>query len=815
MRAARIAVVEDERVVAYHLSQQLKRMGYSIAFIASSGKQVLERMQDQQPDVILMDISIDGDMDGIETASRLPSDPSIPIIYLTAYSEEETLSRARQTKPYGYLLKPFSERELHATIQMAIERKDVELSLRDSREHLSLALDAADMTPWEFSPQDKRFRFSGSERVNFSCIPADNENELDFGSVLKAIQKEDRASLANSLYNKDDTKTGINLDFRRHTQDGRVQWLRAQGRRRNSEAKGERIVGVLRDVTAVKADEERRRQAATIFEATRDGLLILDEAFRVVTANPGYQEMTGFREEELVGMRPQVLDIMAVDQQTQTQIADALRETGQWRGDLHTRGKDGSVIYLFANIIALHGEAGRPVHYVVACSDLTAIRKAEKDLQYLAHFDRLTGLPNRALATDRLEHAISRGRRERNKLALLFIDLDDFKRINDTLGHRAGDEVLKVAANRMRNQVRNMDTVARFAGDEFMVVLERIDEVENAASVARKLIAALSQPMLIEGRSISVGASIGIGIYPSDGEDQDALIQAADTAMYAAKNAGRNGFAFYSAQMTEQVRSIMMREQELREALRRNELRLFFQPQIRLNDMAVEGMEALIRWQHPQRGLLTADEVIPFAERSELIVDIGEWVLMEACRQIVAWQALGLPRFRVAVNASPAQMRDGRLLRSIDAAIKTYGVTPGILEIEITENVSQSDPDSIATLEALQKMGVSVSIDDFGIGYSCLSSLKSLPIQRLKIDRAFISGLPNDRNDVMLTETIIAIAHRLNLNVVAEGIETAEQSAFLRAHHCEAVQGFYYAKPMSAEAVPDFLAEWQGGVASS
>lgn len=813
MRAARIAVVEDERVVAYHLSQQLKRMGYSIAFIASSGKQVLERMQEHAPDVILMDISIDGDMDGIETASLLPADPLIPIIYLTAYSEEETLSRARQTKPYGYLLKPFSERELHATIQMAIERKDVELSLRDSREHLSLALDAADMSPWEFSLQDKRFRISGSDRVKASCLPADNENEVDFGSVLKSIQKEDRGQLANSLYGKDDANTAINLDFRRHIGDGQVQWLRAQGRRRNSEAKGERIVGVLRDVTATKADEERRRQAATIFEATRDGLLILDDEFRVVTANPGYREMTGFSEAELIGMRPQVLDIMAVDMQTQTQIAEALRDTGQWRGDLHTRGKDGSVIYLFANIIALRGDEGLPVKYVAACSDLTAIRNAEKDLQYLAHYDSLTGLPNRALATDRLEHAISRSRRERHRLALLFIDLDDFKRINDTLGHRAGDEVLKVVADRMRNQVRNMDTVARFAGDEFMVVLERIDEIENAAAVARKLIAALSRPMLIEGRSISIGASIGIGIYPSDGQDQDALIQAADTAMYAAKNTGRNGFAFYSAEMTEQVRSTMMREQELRGALRYNELCLHFQPQIRLSDMAVEGMEALIRWNHPQRGLLTAAEVIPFAERSELIVDIGEWVLMETCRQIVAWQALGLPSFRVAVNASPAQMRDGRLLRSIDAAIKTYNIAPGILEIEITENVSQSDPDSIATLEALQKIGVGISIDDFGIGYSSLSSLKSLPIQRLKIDRAFISGLPNDRNDVMLTETIIAIAHRLNLNVVAEGIETAEQSAFLRAHHCETVQGFYYARPMPADAVPVFLAEWQGGVA--
>ncbi len=814
MRAARVAVVEDERVVAYHLSQQLKRMGYTIAFMASSGKQVLERMAEQQPDVILMDISIDGDMDGIETVSRFAPDSMIPVIYLTAYSEEETLSRARQTKPFGYLLKPFSERELHATIQMAMERKDVEISLRESREHLNLALDAAGMSPWEFSLQERRLRISGADRIELSALAENDDGDLDIQAVMHMVPREDRRMLHTNFLGDTAADKVAGLDFRRRTQDGKVQWLRAQGRRRRSEGMGDKIVGVIRDVTATKAEEERRRQAATIFEATREGLLILDKDFRVVTANPGYQEMTGYSEEDLLGKRPAVLDSLAVDEDTQVRIVDSLLETGQWRGDLHTRGKDGGVIYLFANIIALKSEAGQAAHYVVACSDLTAIRKAEKDLQYLAHFDRLTGLPNRALATDRLEHAITRCRRERHKLALLFIDLDDFKRINDTLGHRAGDEVLKLAAERMRKQIRNMDTVARFAGDEFMVILERIDEVENAAAVARKLIGALAKPMLIEGRNISIGASIGIGIYPSDGQDQDTLIQAADTAMYAAKNAGRNGFTFYSAQMTEQVRNVMLREQELREALRSNQLRLHFQPQIRLSDTAIEGVEALIRWQHPEKGLLAAGDVIPIAERSELIVDIGEWVLMEACRQIAEWQAMGLPRFRVAVNASAVQMRDGRLLRAIDAAIKTHGIAPGILEIEITESVSQDDPDSIATLIALQRMGVSVSIDDFGVGYSCLSSLKKLPIQRLKIDRAFIKGLPEDRNDVMIAETIIAIAHRLNLDVVAEGIETAEQADFLRRNNCEVAQGFHYSRPLPADAVVAFVRNWPGGVAS-
>lgn len=810
MQAARIAVVEDERVVAYHLGQQLKRLGYSIAFIASSSKQVAENLQQNPPDLILMDIRIEGDKDGIEVASQLAPDLNIPVIYLTAYSEEETLDRARNTKPYGYLLKPFSERELHATIQMAIERKGVERSLRESREQLNLALDAADMAPWELNLENRKLRLSAGKRISVACRPAESEWEMELDNVMHSLPEGDADQIEQALEQLAREGAAINLDFRIKDKDSSMRWLRAQGRKRANATAGPVAVGVVRDVSALKTEEEKLRQAATIFDATREGLLILDQDFRVVTANPGYQRMTGFSAADLLGSRPAVFDTMTMNGDRETPIADILRATGNWCGDLHTNSKDGGVVYLFANIIAVGGEQDEPVHYVVACSDLTAIRQAERELHNLAHYDRLTGLPNRLLGTDRLEHAINRSRRERQKLALLFVDLDNFKPINDTLGHRAGDEVLKIVAETMRNQIRNMDTVARFAGDEFVVILEGIGEANNAAGVARKLIDALSKPIQLAGRQITVGASIGISIYPSDGQDQETLIQAADTAMYAAKNAGGGGYAFYNPEMTEQVRSALMREQELRLAVNQGQLRLHFQPQISIYDRSIVGMEALVRWQHPEKGLLGAEEVIPVAEKSDLIVRIGEWVLHEACRQAAAWRDAGLLPFRIAVNASATQIRNGRLHRSVSSALAQSGIDASLLEIEITESVSQDDPDSIATLNALKEIGVSIAIDDFGIGYSCLASLKSLPIHRLKIDRAFVSGLPLDRNDAMITETIIAIAQGLNLEVIAEGIETAEQENFLQQAGCLLMQGYRFAKPMPAEAVADFVANWPG-----
>jgi diguanylate cyclase (GGDEF)-like protein/PAS domain S-box-containing protein len=802
--STKIMVVEDERIVALHLRRQLIKLGYDVVYVASSGEQVLRQVNDLRPDVILMDIHIEGDMDGIETVARLPPDDHIPVIYLTAYSEEAVLVRARATKPFGFLLKPFSERELHATIQMALERRKVEVALRDSEEHLSLALESAGMGAWEVDVGTRQIVRGGRQGQVLGCWDAGLSGSWD--SFLDHVLDDDRA-LLNSVYEQLlQENAACQVEFRGVCPDGTIRWLKAQGKSIPAQAaRPQRIIGVMQDITDHKDAEDRRRQALTVFEETRDGLLILDSDLRIVAVNPGYCDMTGESEATLLGQLPRFL---APGVQLPTFLAEfteALTGGGRWRGEIFGQRAYGDAFPLLMNIAAVRNHGDRISHYVAALTDLSAIRKAEEELKHLAHYDPLTDLPNRLLASDRLDHAVERCRRNRQSVGLMFVDLDFFKRINDTLGHGVGDQVLQVTAQRMRAAIRVEDTVARLGGDEFMVIMERISQPDDVAVIAQKIIAAVAAPMLIDGRELCTSASVGISLYPEDAQTCDGLLQAADTAMYAAKDMGRNSYAFYTSEMTSRVIHVVAMDRDLHRGLAQQELRLYYQPQFSLVTGAVIGVEALIRWQHWARGLLGAGEVIPVAERSGFIVDIGEWVMFNACRQAQEWRSQGLPPMRVAVNVSAQQMRNGRLLQAVGGALAETGLPPEDLEIEITESMLQNEEDCVQTLCELKRMGITLAIDDFGTGYSCLSSLKNLPIHRLKIDQAFTRGIPDDANDTAIAETIIAMAHRLNLSVMAEGVETEAQKDFLKRHGCEGMQGYLYARPMPASIVADFL----------
>jgi diguanylate cyclase (GGDEF)-like protein/PAS domain S-box-containing protein len=541
-----------------------------------------------------------------------------------------------------------------------------------------------------------------------------------------------------------------------------------------------------------------------VLEATTDGIVILDDQFRIITANYGYCAMTGFAEQELLGSRPHLLFSGALAEDVAGAFSRDLDMRGQWRGEIQGRRKNGDSFPVLTNVVAVSGAGDLP-HYVAVFTDMTAVRKAEAELQRLAHYDPVTDLPNRLLAVDRLEQALERAARRNRRVALLFVDLDHFKRINDTLGHDAGDELLCTIARRMREGVRAEDTVARFGGDEFLVVLEGIGRSEDVGRVADKILAAISEPTLLMGREVSVSGSVGISFYPDDGTSREDLIRAADTAMYAAKETGRQSYAFHTAEMTSTARHYMALDQDLRRAVQRRELTLRYQPQISMQTGQIIGIEALLRWQHGGKGLLGADEVIPMAEKNGLILEMGQWALGEAMRQAKEWVDSGLPPVRVAVNMSAIQVQRGRLLHAVIQALHEAAVLPDQLEIEITESTLQSEPDCLSALQALRRLGVTLAIDDFGTGYSCLSSLKTLPINRLKIDRAFVRDVPRDPNDAAIVEAIIAMAHKLDLGVVAEGVETAAQEKFLRDRGCDAAQGYLYAHPMAPEPMADLL----------
>lgn len=805
MAAIKIIIVEDERIVALNLQQRLLKLGYEVPAIASSADQALFFVSRESPDLVLMDIHIDGDVDGIDTAQQLIDLYKVPIIYLTAYSEESTLARARATKPYGYLLKPFSERDLHATLQMALERRSAEMALAKSEERLRLALDTAEMGAWELNLDTGRMVYSGDADRIFGFNGMAFSDSLE--ALLTTVHEDDRELVKAALQHTVSDGIAAQIEFRSRRVDGSVRWLCLQRKlfAGLAGAEGRHVIGVVQDITERRALDERLREAAAVFEATQDGVLILDSERHVVAANDSFSNITGHPAEELLGAKPYLLESGVQRQKNFHELEAAIDSGTRWRGEIRSRRKDGAELPLMLTVAPTRDDAGAISRYVVTATDLSEIRRAEERLQYLAHHDPLTDLPNRLLLTERLSHALKRGKRRSERIALLFIDLDRFKWVNDTLGHGAGDALLGEIAQRMKSCIREDDTVGRFGGDEFLVILDPVERAKDVAQVADKIIESIGAPMLLAGQEVSVSGSIGISLFPDDGTTPDYLIRAADTAMYAAKEGGRDRYEFYTPSMTAKAHQQMANGRDLRRGFAADELLLHYQPQISLQDRAVIGVEALVRWQHAQQGLLGARDIIAVAKENGLLIDIGEWVLRSACEQAMRWREMGLAVPRIAVNVSALQMHSPRFVEALERILDETGIPPHQLEIEITEASLQSGDGCQTSLAALRRLGVGVALDDFGSGYSCLSALRDSPLQRIKLDRSCVSALPDNRGDIAIAEAVIAMAHRLDLQVVAEGIETAEQERALRERGCDEAQGFLYGRPMSAAAISNLL----------
>jgi diguanylate cyclase (GGDEF)-like protein/PAS domain S-box-containing protein len=461
--------------------------------------------------------------------------------------------------------------------------------------------------------------------------------------------------------------------------------------------------------------------------------------------------------------------------------------------------------------VTAHDESGRALKLAGAVHDITQRKDAEEQIRRLAYYDALTGLPNRLLFSDQLLKAIANAERHGQKVAIMFIDLDHFKRVNDTLGHGAGDELLRLVSARLSSSIRTEDalgrpagadvanSIARLGGDEFIVMLSDVQGVTEAAAIARRLVAALNDPLTIMGTELYIGGSVGVAMYPNDGTDIDTLLMNADTAMYRAKEAGRGGFQFYDASMNARALDRLVMETMLRRALERSEFMLHYQPRVELASGRIVGAEALIRWQHPERGVVPPSEFIALAEGANLVIAIGEWAIDAACRQLAAWRAAGMGPTTVAVNLSASHLRDSALPDLVRRALTQHGVPASCLEIEVTESILMADPElCVDNARRLSELGVGLSIDDFGTGYSSLSYLKRLPITSLKIDQSFIRDLATDPDDAAIITAIIAMAHTLKLRVIAEGVETEAQRAFLKTHHCDEFQGFLFSTAVEA-----------------
>jgi diguanylate cyclase (GGDEF)-like protein/PAS domain S-box-containing protein len=553
--------------------------------------------------------------------------------------------------------------------------------------------------------------------------------------------------------------------------------------------------------------EEQLRQSAMVFESTRDGVLITDLDGRIVQVNAAFCSISGYRAEEVLGKTPRLLKSGRQDRSFFAELWDGIRDQGHWQGEVWNRRRNGEIYPQWLSISTVRDDRGQPTHYVGVGTDISQLKRSEEQLQHLAHHDPLTGLPNRLLGQSRLEHALQRAQRHGSRLGVIFLDLDGFKHINDSLGHPIGDSVLTDIAQRLRQRLRSEDTLARLGGDEFLLVLEDIATPADAANIARKLLDALQQPLRLDGRELFVTASIGIALYPDDGGSWSELIRNADTAMYQAKAAGRDQFCFYTADMNANALAQLELEAALRQALAQQRFELHYQPKVELESGRTVGFEALLRMRDGQDGLLPPDSFIPLAERSGLIVPIGAWVLEAACLEARRWHDAGRSDLTIAVNVSTCQFRSPDFAEHVRHALERSGLPGHALELELTESVLMDNPEhSVERLLALKRSGVRLALDDFGTGYSSLGYLLRLPIDALKIDRSFVDGLGRDAHAIDIVHSIIGLARRMRLRVVAEGVETEAQLLSLRDYGCDEIQGFLLARPMPAGVAGSWLA---------
>jgi diguanylate cyclase (GGDEF)-like protein/PAS domain S-box-containing protein len=558
---------------------------------------------------------------------------------------------------------------------------------------------------------------------------------------------------------------------------------------------------------AQRRAEGELRLYGTVFTHATEGMVITDASSRIVAVNPAFCAITGYAPEEVIGKTPALLNSGRQGEDFYRNMWQSLIQIGQWQGEIWNRRKDGGIYPEWLSIAAVPDEPGESGHFIGVFTDISERKQSEARIHHLAHHDALTGLPNRLLLEDRIEQGMLKSKRMHRQMGIIFIDLDRFKNINDTLGHAVGDELLIQAAQRGLNALRETDTLCRQGGDEFVVVLPELEGGQDAAHICSKLLSAFCQPYLLAGHELTVSGSAGIALYPEDGESASELLRKADAAMYRAKEEGRNTFCFFSPEISTATLGDLLLENDLFGALDRQELLMYYQPKVDAGSGEVVGAEALIRWQHHERGLVSPEQFIRLAEENGLINAIGEWAIRNVCAQQRAWLDAGLLVVPVAVNISALQFAQQDLPNMLAHVLADYGLPPQLIELELTESLLMRNSARAAlVLDRLRKMHVQVALDDFGTGYSSLSYLRQFPLHALKIDRSFVSQIDENGEPVRLASAIIAMAHELDLVVIAEGVENEVQANYLAGHGCDHFQGYFYGRPQAVEDFGKLLA---------
>nr|WP_244325679.1 EAL domain-containing protein [Shewanella aestuarii] len=681
------------------------------------------------------------------------------------------------------------------------KQREFEQSIQASEERLKLALWASGDGMWDWNIKENKVY-----RTN--VVPNVSQESMQ-KSLIDNIHQEDKPRVEKLLQDHlEGHSEFFEAEYRVQSEPGKWSWLLDRGQvvERNNKNEPIRMAGTHKDITSRKETENELKLSSQVLFSMNEAVVVGELDYRIRSVNPAFSRITGFSHKQVAGKHFLYLALGKQTRDFYLSVEAQLLRHKHWAGEILIRTQNRKGILAWLEINQVIDNKGETSHFVAVFTDITSRKKAEEDLRVLANFDPLTGLPNRTLFQDRLNHAITKAHRNQQIVALLFLDLDRFKLINDSMGHHIGDLLLKAVSSRLQNAVREGDTVARLGGDEFTLILEGVKKSEAVTIIADKVLQAFEQPFLLDDKTLTISPSIGISLYPDDATETTSLIKFADTAMYHAKSLGRNNFQFYTSQLNQYATRHVELEAGLKQAIELKELSLVYQPKFDVKTEKIIGLEALLRWHSKELGFISPAEFIPLAEETGMINEIGHWAINQACSQLAKWHQHGFEHISVAVNLSARQLR-ADIIPTIEVALAVSGLPASALELELTESMIMGNPqDSVKILNQLKAIGLTISIDDFGTGYSSLSYLKRFPIDTLKIDREFVRDIIEDPDDAAITSAIITLAHSLELNVVAEGVETNEQLAFLRKGGCDQVQGFLLSKPLAAD---DCLARLQ------
>jgi diguanylate cyclase (GGDEF)-like protein/PAS domain S-box-containing protein len=775
---------------------------------AAPGKTaLLQRMMAQKGNADAGHFTGISPVDGVERIFFYRRVSGRPLMVVIGLSKAELLSGWRRgaltysAVSVGFLLLIFwlsrlTVKELRQgqRLALALVASDAEMRAAQRLAHIgSWRLDLTDMSAqWS----DEMFRVLGREPA--LAAPS-------FDAFIDMIHPDDRGLLASTAT----AAGGWSGELRTNPAHGPIRYLHARSTPlADASGRISALMGTLQDITEQRRAEEKLRLSARVFEYTGDGIVVTDAQCQIVAVNAAFERITGYKEAEVLQQSPLMLNSELQDQAFLDALKNTLHTEGQWRGEIWSRRKNGEVFPEWLILSAITDEKGRIDGFVAVFSDLSEIRNATAQLQFLSNHDPLTRLPNRSLLNDRLLQAIETAEMEHRQLGVLLLNIDRLKRVNEGIGHEAGDQLLREIGRRLLAKLQPGDTLARLGSDEFVMLLTRVEDTDDINAIAQQLLELVAQPYQVAGHELTVTASIGIALYPVDGATPGDLLRNADTALAHVKESGSNGFRYFTGQMNIRALHWMSLEHRLRGASGRGELMLYYQPQMALDGNRLSGVEALLRWQSPTLGLVPPAEFIPVAEDTGLINAIGEWVLHSACAQGRRWIDAGMPAVRIAVNVSAHQIAAGNLPALVREALRRSGMAPACLAIELTESVLMREADgALSQIAELRAMGVAVALDDFGTGYSSLGYLSRFALDKIKLDQSLVCNITRDAKSDAIARASIGLAHGLGLTVVAEGVERQEQLDFLRAAHCDEIQGFLFSRPLPPQQAAESMKE--------